>query len=76
MGGFGLTIGINADPSQAQAAIAGLKTSLGEAVAAIEQAGEGMSGGLLNARQSLHLLAEEMDIHPARCRAPSAAAHR
>ena len=70
MGGFGLTIGINADPSQAQAAIAGLKTSLGEAVAAIEQAGEGMSGGLLNARQSLHLLAEEMDIHLPRAVVP------
>jgi hypothetical protein len=70
MDGFGLTIGINADPSQAQAATAGLKTSLGEAVAAIEQAGEGMSGGLLNARQSLYLLAEEMDIHLPRAVVP------
>ena len=43
MGGFGLTIGINADPSQAQAAIAELKTSLDQAVESTRQAGEGMA---------------------------------
>jgi len=63
MGGFGLTIGINADPSQAQAAIAGLKTSLDQAVEATQTAGEGMSRNFINAHQSVHLLAEEMGIH-------------
>jgi hypothetical protein len=66
MGGFGLTIGINADPSQAQAAIASVQAQTQQAFgeggvlpAAISETNE----SFINAHQSVHLLAEEAGIH-------------
>jgi hypothetical protein len=52
LGGFGLTIGINADPSQAQAAIGSLKTSLDQAAETSRFAATEMSDSFINAHLS------------------------
>jgi hypothetical protein len=53
MGGFGLTIGINADPSQAQAAIQGLQGQVQSSLSAMQGAASTASAGVEELNESV-----------------------